>query len=142
MNYIMALAFVMTSLLSPFLSVCEIAPCQRSYRSSERKEFGRKEHVQGFQNQVSTFSFYLSTFQDFGIFMGHYFRRRPFDVICRKHTVQIKLTKAECPAMWSWPRRWRAKRCDANGIQHLWELHTINNGTGLWNSKTVVTIIL
>lgn len=56
MNYIMALAFVITSLLSPSLSVCELALCQLPSRFSKREGKGEKKRremtVQGFQNQV------------------------------------------------------------------------------------------
>lgn len=38
MNYIVALAFTITSLLLPFLSVCELAPCQLSSTFPEWEE--------------------------------------------------------------------------------------------------------
>lgn len=124
----------------PFsLSVCKLAPCQLACIFSELEKKKKNNRAMVSKQGMKVI---FSAFQKFGIFIGYYCRRGPFNVIYREHT----LFKSSFQNLQAQPcdrdlgaegPRWKKKM-----FFSFWEIHTNNKRTGLLYKKRDAQLII
>lgn len=133
MNYIIALAFVITSLLSVLsfhLWISTLSALQQSL-SGRKKKKKRNDSALPLNQVWKWFSF---SFQDFGILMG----------LCSRSGLLMLFTEStRCSYLARSSRRQSScdrEPCSCRTNRHeaqTEELHAINNGSGLWKENSV-----